>query len=54
MKNIYRLISETSSKGFAPNDNSIFEDYEETDIRVKVGGGSSVHTKVLKKNSPKG
>jgi hypothetical protein len=44
---VYRLVSEA-------NDNSIFDDYEVTDIKVKVVGGGSVHTKVLKKNFPKG
>ena len=44
---VYRLVSES-------NNNNIFEGYEETDIRVKIVGGGSTHTKVLKKNFPKG
>ncbi len=44
---VYRLVSES-------NENHIFDEYKETDIRVKVLGSSSVHTKVLKKNFPKG
>ena len=44
---VYRLVSLT-------NDNQVFDEYEETDIKVKVVGSSSEHTKVLKKNFPAG
>jgi hypothetical protein len=44
---VYRLVSLT-------NDNQVFDEYEETDIKVKVVGGSSEHTKVLKKKFPAG
>ena len=44
---IYRIISES-------NENSIFDEYEKTDIKVKVVGGSSEHTKVVKKKFPAG
>jgi hypothetical protein len=44
---VYRLVSLT-------NDNQVFDEYEETDIKVKVVGDGSEHTKVLKKNFPAG
>ena len=44
---VYRLISES-------NENNIFNSYRETDIKAKVVGFSSVHTKVLKKDFLKG
>jgi hypothetical protein len=44
---VYRLISES-------NENDIFNSYIETDIKVKVVGSSSIHTKVLKKDFLKG
>ena len=44
---VYRLIS-------LSNENDIFNNYIETDIKVKVVGSSSVHTKVIKKDFLKG
>jgi hypothetical protein len=44
---VYRLVS-------LNNNNQVFDDYEETDIKVKVVGLGSDHTKVLKKKFPAG
>jgi hypothetical protein len=44
---IYRIISEA-------NENNIFDEYEKTDIKVKVVGGTSEHSKVIKKKFPSG
>jgi hypothetical protein len=44
---VYRVISKS-------NENNIFVGYEKTDIKVKVLGGTSQHTRVIRKKFPAG